>query len=201
MHKPREKRREKFDMVTHYTHDTLPIFQFDIDEDTIDSAFKGALELRILNSSFDNQTSDLIVANKNTQGEMIETKVNFVSNTNSHKNENIKVLAEKIQGICKEISNSFYGVDLDFKVINSTVLMYSQSDKISKHIHFPYAFVAATYLHINEKSSPIILGDNLEIKPKNGTCLIFPGHLSHEVKETSEDRIMITMDIHALIGS
>jgi hypothetical protein len=186
-------------MVIYHTTDTLPVFQFSLSQDLIDQAFYGAIELRTNGDSFDKQETNLMVANKNVYGEKVITKVKFVSNTTAHKNNNIKALSLEVEKLCKEVSNDFYDVDFDFKVVNSTVLMYDVEDKISRHIHFPYTFVAATYLHVNEKSSPITIGAELVIQPSNGMCLIFPGHLSHEVKETSEDRIMITMDVSAVI--
>ena len=97
---------------------------------------------------------------------------------------------------------SFYGVDVDYEVKNSTVLMYEENDSISRHNHFPYTFVAATYICVSDNSSSIMLGSswpNLEIKPRNNMCIIFPSHLSHEVLKTKSDRIMITMDLQVII--
>lgn len=185
-------------MTIHYTQDTLPVFEFELEETLIEQAFNDCVSLRINNDSFKNQQFDLIVANKNVEGEKIVTELKFVSNTKSHLNHNIGKLANKIETLCKEISTSFYGMDVDYEVKNSTVLMYEENDSISRHHHFPYTFVAATYIHVSDNSAPILLG-NTEIKPRNNTCLIFPGHLSHEVIKTKSDRIMITMDVQVII--
>lgn len=190
-------------MVIHYTQDTLPIFEFELEENLIEQAFNDCISLRIKDESFKNQQFDLVVANKNVEGEKITTELKFVSNTKSHiDNDNIRKLANKIELLCKQVSKSFYGVDVDYEVKNSTVLMYEENDSISKHNHFPYTFVAATYICVSDNSSSIMLGSswpNLEIKPRNNMCIIFPGHLSHEVLKTKSDRIMITMDLQVII--
>ena len=144
--------------------------------------------------------SRYVIANKNIDGSKISTKVNFVSTVKSHiKNSKIGELANYIEHLVKQMSLYQYSANVDFKVQNSTVLMYKGGDNIGKHNHFPYCFVVAIYLNMPENASPIRLGESLEIHPKAGTCLIFPGNLYHEVKQTEADRVMITMDIKVVI--
>lgn len=179
----------------HYAKDALPIFQFEIDPELIDAALTGVIELKLSGDTFTKQKSEIIVANRNVDGSDIHSKVTFVSNTKSNNNSYIKAMANNIEKLCKNISNEYYGINLDFRVKNCTALMFERSDAITRHTHFPYTFVAATYLHVKEGASPIFLGSDTRIYPKSGMCLIFPGHLSHEVEETLEDRIIVTMDV------
>jgi hypothetical protein len=186
-----------------FTKDTMPVFEYEIPKELIDNAFLGAIELFVANETLKENLdteSRYIIANKNIDGSKISTKVNFVSTVKSHiKNSKIGELANYIEKLVKQMSLDHYSADVNFKVHNSTVLMYKGGDNIGKHNHFPYCFVVAIYLNMPENASPISLGESLEIHPKAGTCLIFPGNLYHEVKQTEADRIMITMDIKVVI--
>jgi len=187
----------------HYTQDILPIFEYEIPKELIENAFLGAIELFVANETHEENIdteSKYVIANKNIDGSKILTKVNFVSTVKSHiKNSKIGELANYIEQLVKQISLDHHAADVNFKVQNSTVLMYKGGDNIGKHNHFPYCFVVAIYLNMPENASPISLGKSLEIHPKAGTCLIFPGNLYHEVKQTEADRIMITMDVKVVI--
>jgi hypothetical protein len=186
-----------------FTKDTMPVFEYEIPKELIENAFLGAIELFVANETLKENLdteSRYIIANKNIDGSKISTKVNFVSTVKSHiKNSKIGELANYIEKLVKQMSLDYYSADVNFKVHNSTVLMYKGGDNIGKHNHFPYCFVVAIYLNMPENASPISLGESLEIHPKAGTCLIFPGNLYHEVKQTEADRIMITMDIKVVI--
>ena len=186
-----------------FTKDISPVFEYEIPKELIDNAFLGAIELFVANDTHKENIdteSRYVIANKNIDGSKILTKVNFVSTVKSHiKNSKIGELANYIEQLVKKMSLDHYSADVNFKVQNSTVLMYKGGDNIGKHNHFPYCFVAAIYLNMPEKASPVNLGESLEIHPKAGTCLIFPGNLYHEVKQTEADRIMITMDIKVVI--
>jgi hypothetical protein len=174
----------------------LPVFEFEIPEELIHDAFLGAIELYVAKDVFEETYRG---ANKNLDGSSIITKISqFHSTSKSHiKNLRIGKLSKYIEQLTKQISLEYYSADMDYTVRNSYVIWYigGVGDYISKHNHFPYSFVASTYLHIPENSSPINFGEDLEIYPKTGTCLIFPGNLYHEVKDTSVDRIVISMDL------
>jgi hypothetical protein len=162
-----------------FTKDTMPVFEYEIPKELIDNAFLGAIELFVANE---------------TLKENLDTESRYII-----ANKKIGELANYIEKLVKQMSLDHYSADVNFKVHNSTVLMYKGGDNIGKHNHFPYCFVVAIYLNMPENASPISLGESLEIHPKAGTCLIFPGNLYHEVKQTEADRIMITMDIKVVI--
>ena len=176
--------------------ETLPVFEFEIPEELIHDAFLGAIELYVAKDVFEKIYCG---ANKNLDGSSITTKIShFHSTSKSHiKNLKISKLSKYIEQLTKQISLKYYSADIDYTVKNSYVIWYTGGvgDNISKHNHFPYSFVASTYLHMPENSSPINFGEDLEIYPKTGTCLIFPGNLYHEVKDTKVDRIVISMDL------
>ena len=179
--------------------ETLPVFEFEIPEELIHDTFLGAIELYIAKDVFKETYRG---ANKNLDGSSITTKIHFFSTSVSHiKNLRIGKLAKYIEQLTKQISLKYYSPDIDYKVRNCSVIWYKGGDgnNIGKHNHFPYSFVAATYLHIPENSSPINFGEDLEIYPKTGMCLIFPGNLYHKVKDTKVDRIMITMDLQVIL--
>lgn len=175
--------------------ETLPVFEFKIPEELIHDAFLGAIELYVAKDVFE---ATYRGANKNLDGSSITTKLYFHSTSKSHiKNLRIGKLSKYIEQLTKQISLEYYSADIDYTVKNSYVIWYTggAGNNISKHNHFPYSFVASTYLHIPENSSPINFGEDLEIYPNAGTCLIFPGNLYHEVKDTKVDRIVISMDL------
>lgn len=181
------------------TDSSIPVFQFDVDKNILNNAFAGAIQLKITDESADKQSHKLIVANKNSYGKDIETTLDFISTSIAHLiNPEIKKVANYVESKCKEISNEFYSLDIGYNTRNCSILFYKKGNKISKHFHFPYAFVCAIYIQVEENCSPIILGDNYKVQPRNGLGLIFPGHLMHSVSETISDRIMMTMDLEAI---
>jgi hypothetical protein len=181
-----------------YTSDSeIPFFAFDVPLDIVDKALSGAIELRYFNDV--PETREPIVSNMNSVGRGIKSVLDYVSYTAAHTiNSDIANLLSYVRIKCGEISRDFYGIDVDFEAVNSTVLFYEEGSEITPHNHFPYALVSAIYLNVEQGCSPITLG-NVRFYPRNGLCIVFPGHLTHSVEKTKSRRTMITADWKALV--
>lgn len=174
----------------------IPIFHFKLPEDILDAGLTGALEIVSNNDSADDQNFDYVVANLNPFNDKITTNVDFLSKSKCHlSNENIKKVASFIEKKCTDASKTWYKLNIDFQVVNSSVLFFKRGNNITTHCHFPYIFVAVLYLDLEDYASPIILGDTYEFKPTKGDCLIFPGQCNHTVPKTNSKRLLITMDL------
>lgn len=184
------------EMITHRTKDTYPVFEFKIPLDVIEDVFTEAVEMAVTGDDDDKCREPAQTTHFDIDGNYINADLTFVSNYRSHKTKpHIAKLAKHIEELTEKVFLEHYGDNIKFKVFNCTVFMYKEGDGIPPHRHYPYAFSAATYIHAEEGSATMDMGEDLIFEPTPGRCLIFPSHLTHTVKATPGERIMITMDL------
>jgi len=74
-------------------------------------------------------------------------------------------------------------------------LIYNESDYTKPHHHFPTDYVVVVYLEADDGCSPILFHGGLEVRPRPGLMVMFPGMLIHEVPANSGRRVSLVMNI------
>ena len=82
---------------------------------------------------------------------------------------------EHIDPVVKDI-----GIKAKFVVQESWIVMYNKFGFVENHGHFPFGYSAVCYITANNTSN--IQFHDIELTPKQGMLLLFPGGLSHKVK-------------------
>ena len=120
--------------------------------------------------------------------------------------DKFKFLLESCQKFYDEVArqNNY----TSWNIIESWVQRYDRGDFHDTHIHFPLAnhWSFVFYLDCKEDSSNLVVlepgypyineGKKVNIKPKIGKCVAFPGHLPHFVEpNTSDKRIILSTNL------
>ena len=94
--------------------------------------------------------------------------------------------------------SSYYQKDLQipFLVDNFWVAEYSRGNHARKHGHYPADWAAVYYIEVEENASPLCFEDRLDLHPKEGMLVMFPGILEHRVKPTEGKRVCAAMNLH-----
>lgn len=128
-------------------------------------------------------------------------RVSYMSPWKSHHLvKNFEGLVHETELLCKRVSKEFLKADLDYlkfdlRVTDCWVAVYEQGDEAIEHHHFPSDFSAVLYLDVGEGSAPIVFGGSIEVRPQNGTLLIFPGILLHLVPPSADRRVVVAMNL------
>lgn len=88
----------------------------------------------------------------------------------------------------------------DCKVEECWTIMYEKGDKVDVHAHDAMQYSAVYYAYAQNSKTPLKFEGNIEIIPKTGQLLIFPGYLKHWVPviEESDGRISVAFNISYL---
>jgi len=123
-------------------------------------------------------------------------KAHYVSDYSSHlTNPKFTPLIDLVLSFCKEVSKSYFKTELNFKCYNCWGMLYEKEDYTVLHNHFPSTFAAVIYIDVEEDSAPIVFEDILTVVPKNGSMVVFPALLEHEVPKTNGKRMVVSMNI------
>tara|TARA_R100000697_G_scaffold41752_1_gene54494 strand:- start:344 stop:898 length:555 start_codon:yes stop_codon:yes gene_type:complete len=76
---------------------------------------------------------------------------------------------------------------------------YTEYDKAIKHTHYPALWSGVAYIKCADTCSPTLFSEcDYAYKPKEGTYIIFPGWLKHEVQPGSDSRYICAFNMRAL---
>tara|TARA_E500000305_G_C3905758_1_gene180938 strand:+ start:49 stop:645 length:597 start_codon:yes stop_codon:yes gene_type:complete len=133
---------------------------------------------------------------------------------NTHEiNPKFQPILDRTLGAVKFIHKKYFNMtEWTLEQINPCIssmwaMMYDDNNWTERHSHMYTSdiFVAAYYVDVGKKSSPIIFEDvvndgihdnnkPLIIQPENGMLIIWPAILYHEVPPTKEKRMCISMN-------
>lgn len=129
-------------------------------------------------------------------------KATYMSPWHSHLlNPKLGPITESVLTLAREaskrhLSANLAALNMDLVVTDCWGIIYDQADYTQRHNHFPSEFSCALYLEAHEDSAPIIFSGRLNIKPKPGMLVLFPGILTHEVPATSGRRVVLAMNLN-----
>ena len=99
-------------------------------------------------------------------------------------------MIEKIIAVIYDANQDYFNDSHTFyECQNFWAMKYSEGDCAYKHNHYPADFSCVYYISITEKSSPIVFENKLQIQPKDGMLVLFPGIVDHNVFPTKDKRI------------
>jgi hypothetical protein len=128
-------------------------------------------------------------------------KATYMSPWGSHFiNPKLMPLVDVVTRIGKEFSGTLSAdlaaLNMDLVVTDCWGIIYDRSSFTALHNHFPAEFACSVYLEAHPDSSPIVIAGKLNIKPKPGMMVMFPGILNHEVPATSGRRVVVAMNLN-----
>ena len=106
-----------------------------------------------------------------------------------NESESYAWVAEKACKLAEEISNKL--AKTKFECHESWGVHYTETNNASPHTHWLYQYAFGYYVKAPEYSPIVFPNANFEHNPKAGDLIVFPGHVTHEVKPVSGERIMI----------
>jgi len=130
----------------------------------------------------------------------INLKTVYMSPWNSHEITGLffplaKVVIGKIHEACKKFLNSdLSGLGYKLQVAQCWTASYAGGDHALQHDHFPSDFSAVVYLQMEESSSPIVFENAVEVRPRAGTLIFFPGHVKHHVPPSAGPRTVLVLN-------
>ena len=108
-----------------------------------------------------------------------------------HDHESYKWISDKACSLASEITKKM--ADTKFKTIECWGVRYRGGEWTKRHSHWPHTFAFGYYIKVPETPAPLIFPTaNAEVNPTAGDLVLFPGHIQHEVKPVSGERIMIS---------
>lgn len=84
-------------------------------------------------------------------------------------------------------------------LVSSWGIIYEQGSSVEKHNHGNSIFSGVYYAQAATETAPLIFSESgIEVKPRTGLCLIFPGYLTHHVPMLENDgpRTAISFNYH-----
>jgi len=128
-------------------------------------------------------------------------KATYMSPWTSHLiNPKLMPLVHSVTLIGKEVSKTLSAnleaLNMDLVVTDCWGIVYDKSSYTRIHNHFPAEFACSIYLEAHPDSAPIVFAGKLNIKPKPGMLVIFPGILNHEVPATDGRRVVVAMNLN-----
>ena len=78
-----------------------------------------------------------------------------------------------------------------FECHESWGVHYKETNNASPHSHWLYQYAFGYYVKVPEYAPIVFPNANYEHNPKPGDLIVFPGHITHEVKPVNDERIMI----------
>jgi len=141
--------------------------------------------------------------------ESISTKESYnecvkcnMTDWNLFENPQFEDLNKWIEKVVNECARSMYRYTDDFKIKESWGLIYKKNDFAKSHTHFPYTFSFAYFLSTHQNHPPLVFDkvypELIQIKPTEGTLVIFPSYVHHFVPSNTEDceRIVISGNLN-----
>lgn len=178
------------------------VYELTIDPDLISKALESAYILRQMGLELESGIGayDPSLSNVGPMGESIITDLAFLSVFDIHMySPEIREITKVVEQYCEILSRTKLNVDLTFVTHHSALVWYEHGSQITAHNHFPYTFVGTVYLELAENASPIIFGKDYVIQPRVGMCLISPGNLHHAIPPTDGERIVLGINVQAVI--
>ena len=128
-------------------------------------------------------------------------KQNPVSNESNVKAWNSEYYTEGFDDVSKELIHvseqmlySHYKHWSVIKSYNMWVMEYEENDYAAKHSHYPAKWSGVYYVKCDDDCSPLILADQIMIKPVDGLYVLFPGDAVHYVPPTKSFRRAVALN-------
>ena len=85
----------------------------------------------------------------------------------------------------------------DCKVAECWGIIYNEGDKTDRHKHDNLSYAAVYYAYAKNCQTPLKFDNGIEIVPKTGMLIVFPGYLHHWVPkiENEDKRITVAFNI------
>lgn len=170
-----------------YVGTELPVFIADLSpaQAQLDLARQAIDELRISHPESPNSN----------------VKATYMSPWTSHLiNSKLVPLTNVVLSVGREVSKvlsaDLKNLNMDLVVTDCWGIIYDKSNYTHIHNHFPAEFACSIYLEAHPDSAPIIFAGKLNIKPKPGMLVMFPGILNHEVPATDGRRVVVAMNLN-----
>ena len=98
-------------------------------------------------------------------------------------------VAERACKLAEKISKDL--AETKFECHESWGVHYKETNNASPHSHWLYQYAFGYYVKVPEYAPIVFPNANYEYNPKPGDLIVFPGHVTHEVKPVDGERIMI----------
>ena len=109
-----------------------------------------------------------------------------------------------ISGFSQNIYNNMFSVNQELSLSDSWVSHYKKGDYTKKHNHgssFNGNVISGCYyVHVEEGASPIIFEDITCVTPQNGSLMIWPAYLDHDVTPSACDRKLFSFNFEVKQG-
>jgi len=92
---------------------------------------------------------------------------------------------EFAQEVCSKLAKT------KFECHESWGVHYKDTNNASPHSHWLYQYAFGYYVKVPEYAPIVFPNADYEYNPKKGDLIVFPGHITHEVKPVKGERIMI----------
>jgi hypothetical protein len=109
-----------------------------------------------------------------------------------------KNLSQWIEETVNKCAKILYQYTEDLRIKESWGLIYKKGDFAKSHTHFPYLFSFSYFLNTDLNHPPLVFDkiypELIQIKPNNGSLIIFPSYVYHFVPENTlnSERIIIS---------
>lgn len=110
-----------------------------------------------------------------------------------------KELSKYILHFAKHISLKKFNVNVNLKIKAMWGMCYTDGDYAVPHDHWPSLWSSTYYINPPEDSPGLYFNDLDEyVFPKNGTLILFPGWVKHEVKKKNfvGNRYVVAANLH-----
>ena len=168
---------------------TIPIFGFDLTPRfyELEKAKKALQELKI------------------THPQSLVTNVvgDYHSPWESHLlNPNLAPICKLVETTANEIwkfgfNDARQEANADFKIEQCWFAVYGDGGYAKSHHHFPFDLACVLYIDADEQSSPLVLGNGVQMPAKKNFIYFFPGILQHEVRPSKGSRTALAMNLDA----
>ena len=117
-----------------------------------------------------------------------------------YKDKDYHPLVKDITSHIDKVSKDEYDLPAKFVAMNFWACSYNRGEFAHKHNHWPSVFSGAFYVNVGDNPSPIIFEDITCVTPQNGSLMIWPAYLDHDVTPSACDRKLFSFNFEVKQG-
>ena len=110
-------------------------------------------------------------------------------------------LLRAIGEVVGNVSKEEYGLPVKYVPLNFWACSYKEGEFAHKHNHWQSVFYGTYYVNVGDNPSPIVFEGVTHITPSDGSLMIWPGYLDHEVPPSSSVRKLFSFNFEVMVGS